>query len=283
MEQRKIDDLTTEEKLLAMSEFGELLKNFTELRDTVSKIVYEFWNRYKSEGDLERMYLDACSKHVKGYQKNEHNYVYFFRNRYNGLIKIGQTTDIVKRFNDIKSICKNYIGMEDALIIEGVIDTSFIKAQRVEKFFHNRYSKYRKFGEWFELPDDVWKDLFETFIGDGEFQDMVSEEDVEKLGLENKLRNIMYVGHPLDKEFNDLLYENDKLVCLSDETIELYIDKITQLISGIEFNLPYLNEDEPFYRVLYMELGDRFQRTKYDLSWYTYEHMKKYYDALASV
>lgn len=271
-----INKLTEEEKVKALKNFSELMTQYETMRKNVSDIVYELKNRYENEEETEKFCTDILSQYIKNYGK-KHNYVYFFRNKYNNLVKIGCTTDIVKRYGDIKSICKNYIGMEDALRIEGIIDTSFIKPEKVEKYLHEKYKNYRKFGEWFEFPDDIWKEIYYLFIEGDCFAEMINDKDVEKLDIPNKIHNIMYVGSPADNEFVKLLSENVKSEEIEKELIEMYIDKLTNMLSGIHFKVNFFNEDEPFYRLLYMDFVDKFVEEKFDLSIYTFEHMKNYY------
>lgn len=276
-----INKLSEAEKQTALNGFAELMKQYEVMRKITSDIVYELKRRYENEDETEKLCTDVLTQYIKNCGK-KHNYVYFFRNKYNNLVKIGCTTDIVKRYGDIRSICKNYIGMEDALTIEGAIDTSFIKPERVEKFLHEKYKKYRKFGEWFEFTDNVWKEIYHLFIEGDDFAEMINDDDVEKLDIQDKVHNIMYVGSPNDKEFVKLLSECSKTKAIEDNLVETYIDKLTNMISGVHFDVKFFDENEPFYRLLYMDFADRFVERKFDISMYTFNHMKNYYDTLAS-
>ena len=44
-------------------------------------------------------------------EKDNFNCVYFIRNKYTNLVKIGSTTDIVRRFSELNSLYKNYLGV----------------------------------------------------------------------------------------------------------------------------------------------------------------------------
>lgn len=268
------------DKIEALNNFGEVMDKFLVLRNTTSDIVYSLREQYKNYSDMDRLYIDSCSHYTVNSKVNAHNYVYFFKNKYTGFIKIGETKNLAKRFNDIRSICKNYLGMDDCLTIEGVIDTSFIKPLKVEQFLHKRYNKYRKYGEWFDIPEEDWKNLYENFITDCEFEDMVSNEDINKLSLHGKLHNIMYIGNPLDIEFNNLLYENNPLKDIPIHLMETYVDSITQLSSGFKFYLSYFDKNEPFYRYLCMELSDYFVEEKYDFKQCSFDSVLNYYNTI---
>lgn len=272
-----INELSEKEKQMALDGFAEFMKQYQIMRNTTSDIVYELKRRYDNRDETEKLCTDILTQYLKNCGK-KHNYVYFFRNRYNNLVKIGCTTNIVKRYGGIRSICKNYIGMEDALIIEGAIDTSFIKPEKVEKFLHEKYGKYRKFGEWFEFPDNVWKELYHLFIEGDDLAEMINDTDAEKLDIQNKMHNIMYVGSPNDKEFVKLLSECSKSNKIEDTLIETYIDALTNMMSGVHFKTKFFDENEPFYRLLYMDFVDRFVERQFDVSMYTFEHMKSYYN-----
>lgn len=271
-----INDVSEEEKILALQNITQIMKQYETMRNTVSNIVYELKNRYDNENETEKFCIDIVSQYVKNHGR-KHNYVYFFRNKYNNFVKIGCTTDLVKRYGDIRSICKNYIGMEDALLTEGAIDTSFIKPEKIEKYLHEKYKKYRKFGEWFEFPKDVWDEIYHLFIDNDNFIDMTNDKDIEKLNVQNKIHNIIYIDSSIDKEFSELLSECSKRKEIGKELIETYIDKITNMLSGIHFRIDLFDEDEAFYRLLYMNFMDKFVEKRVDLYFYTFQHMKDYY------
>lgn len=66
-------------------------------------------------------------------------YVYFIRS--DGLVKIGFSTDVAKRLNNIRVGCPT--GGKLVAAIPGTEDT--------ETYFHKLFSKYRERGEWFRI------------------------------------------------------------------------------------------------------------------------------------
>lgn len=81
--------------------------------------------------------------------------VYFIKNKYTGLIKIGQTSDILKRIATLQSLFKSYFGVEDALKITGLICTFSQKQNKLEHEIHNELKQYRCYGEWFNISQDI--------------------------------------------------------------------------------------------------------------------------------
>lgn len=264
-----------DDKLKAIKGFGDFLEQYTEAHKQVRDIVYELKDRYYKENPVDKMFLDAmCYNH----HQKKYNCVYFIRNIYNNLVKIGCSTDVVTRIKTIRSVCKNYLGMDNTIKLEGIIDTSFINPQIVEKFFHNKYDKYRRFGEWFELPDKEWKLLKKNYIPNAEFLDDMTDDTIsEKLNEHDIIHNIMYIGDIDDDSFNDLLFQEVNYKSPLEDDIEAYVDSITNLLTGIYFQLPKCFQESDFYRFLLLEL-DKFKVEKTMEIPYTFQHMKEWYD-----
>lgn len=87
-------------------------------------------------------------------EKKKHKYskgfVYFIKAD-NGLIKIGKTKDLNKRLDHFTAKLPYRLDLIHSIKTD---DT-----QELEEYFHNKFSKKRKRGEWFELDD---KDIREV-------------------------------------------------------------------------------------------------------------------------
>lgn len=158
------------------------------------------------------------------------------RNKYNGLIKIGYTSNITNRLKEIKSICKNYLGENDAIELLGLIDTSFIKPVEFEHFLHKRYKEYNTFGEWFKFPDSIWKEIEEEYLFDFEYDDTIYYSDLKNLKLRrNQIHGIGFVGSPNDEEFIKFLYGRYQNKYKSNKTdIQEIASQLIQDIFGIK-------------------------------------------------
>lgn len=70
-------------------------------------------------------------------------YTYFFHSPKTGLTKIGRTSNVGLRFQQLR---RKYD--------HGLLAAKVLKGDK-EWDFHQRYSKYRQKGEWFEIPFEV--------------------------------------------------------------------------------------------------------------------------------
>lgn len=277
------DSLTSEQMKCITERFKPMVDEFQINRLMMEKLVYEMKSRYDDLDITEKLLMDTFTYYLKNKDNKNHNYVYFFRNIYTNLVKIGSTTDIVQRFKNIRSVCKNYLGMEDAINICGIIDTAFIEPLEFERFLHERYKQYRKYGEWFELPDIIWEEICNDFICNPKFVDTeTSEKDKSNLNFTGKIYNIAYIGNPDDCEFTEFLYNCCKKERPIDERyLKLYVDKMLQLTCGFQFtkeNLEnyfenYFSENEPFYRYLFMSLSNFFIEPKYNIEYLSFDDM----------
>lgn len=215
-------------------QYPEYNKMWNEIRD----IVGELYRQYK-ELSPEYKFSEDTTRYTY-INKKTGSYVYFIRNKYNNLVKIGSTDNITQRFKTIKSICKNYIGMEDAVELIGLIDTSFIKPVEVEKYFHKKYKQYNKFGEWFDFPTDVWNEIKQLYFFEFDFDDMIDESTKEKFDLGNHIHGINFVGTPCDEEFMEMLYSRYK----NENYGSKELDRLTDIVIQDVFHLGKFSFDE---------------------------------------
>jgi hypothetical protein len=89
--------------------------------------------------------------------------VYFIKNKYTGLVKIGCTSNIKVRYAMLDGLFRNQFGAPDALQILDflLINPRFIL--KVEKMIHATFSNNRRYGEWFEISND---DIESSVFGD---------------------------------------------------------------------------------------------------------------------
>ena len=102
---------------------------------------------------------------------NEHktSVVYFIRNKYNGLLKIGKTNDLQRRINEIES-CFNFLGLDtNELAVEAISYCPYgMNNGKVETYYHNLFKEKRKIGEWFDVSyDELLNSLFVDYIING--------------------------------------------------------------------------------------------------------------------
>lgn len=222
---------------MSLSEYKQN-PDYVKMWNEIRNIVEELYEQYK-EISPEYKFSEDVTKHTYINGKTG-SYVYFIKNKYNNLVKVGSTNNIVQRFKTIKSICKNYIGMEDAVELVGLIDTSFIKPIEVEKYFHKKYKQYNKFGEWFDFPTNVWNSIKRLYFFDFEFDDTINEEERELFNLGNNIHGINFVGNPCDNEFMELLYGRYKNESYNNKEL----DRLTDIVIQDIFHLGGISFDE---------------------------------------
>lgn len=106
---------------------------------------------YKISYIFKCMMLDGFFKEV-----GNTSVVYFIRNEYTGLLKIGKTNNLIKRIREIKGNFL-FLGLEQQkLSIEAISYCPFgINNGIVETYYHNMFKKHRKNGEWFDVDYDL--------------------------------------------------------------------------------------------------------------------------------
>jgi len=92
-------------------------------------------------------------------------FVYFIFSK--GFTKIGKTRDLTHRVRSLQNSCPfkvrilHYIPVSDS--------------SKAEEIFHRHYAKYRKKGEWFELPEEEIKRIRQGIYPDGIKELLVKE------------------------------------------------------------------------------------------------------------
>ena len=170
MEQRK-DVLN---KIISSEDFENTVDKIIE-----NKMSYYNWlkNNIKPKQLLNCEDIDFSFNYALDYvyrcmlMDSEHktSVVYFIRNKYNGLLKIGKTNDLQRRINEIES-CFNFLGLDtNELAVEAISYCPYgMNNGKVETYYHNLFKEKRKIGEWFDVSyDELLNSLFVDYIING--------------------------------------------------------------------------------------------------------------------
>lgn len=170
MEQRK-DALN---KIISSKDFENTVDKIIE-----NKMSYYNWlkNNIKPKQLLNCEDIDFSFNYALDYvyrcmlMDSEHktSVVYFIRNKYNGLLKIGKTNDLQRRINEIES-CFNFLGLDtNELVVEAISYCPYgMNNGKVETYYHNLFKEKRKIGEWFDVSyDELLNSLFVDYIING--------------------------------------------------------------------------------------------------------------------
>lgn len=170
MEQRK-DALN---KIISSKDFENTVNKIIE-----NKMSYYNWlkNNIKPKQLLSCEDIDFSFNYALDYvyrcmlMDNEYktSIVYFIRNKYNGLLKIGKTNDLQRRINEIER-CFNFLGLDtNELAVEAISYCPYgMNNGKVETYYHNLFKEKRKIGEWFDVSyDELLNSLFVDYIING--------------------------------------------------------------------------------------------------------------------
>ena len=170
MEQRK-DALN---KIISSKDFENTVDKIIE-----NKMSYYNWlkNNIKPKQLLNCEDIDFSFNYALDYvyrcmlMDSEHktSVVYFIRNKYNGLLKIGKTNDLQRRINEIEN-CFNFLGLDtNELVVEASSYCPYgMNNGKVETYYHNLFKEKRKIGEWFDVSyDELLNSLFVDYIING--------------------------------------------------------------------------------------------------------------------
>ena len=170
MEQRK-DALN---KIISSKDFENTVDKIIE-----NKMSYYNWlkNNIKPKQLLNCEDIDFSFNYALDYvyrcmlmdSKHKTSVVYFIRNKYNGLLKIGKTNDLQRRINEIES-CFNFLGLDtNELAVEAISYCPYgMNNGKVETYYHNLFKEKRKIGEWFDVSyDELLNSLFVDYIING--------------------------------------------------------------------------------------------------------------------
>lgn len=166
MEQRK-DVLN---KIISSEDFENTVDKIIE-----NKMSYYNWlkNNIKLNcGDIDFSFnyaLDYVYRCMLMDSEHKSSIVYFIRNKYNGLLKIGKTNNLQRRINEIEN-CFNFLGLDtNELVVEAISYCPYgMNNGKVETYYHNLFKEKRKIGEWFDVSyDELLNSLFVNYIING--------------------------------------------------------------------------------------------------------------------
>ena len=103
---------------------------------------------------------------MNDYTSNDH-VVYLMKNIRSGLVKIGMTNDVYRRWYELRRAYSEYVFVRYALIV-----SDRQHAFKLETALHRHFSNARRLGEWFDLStSDVLAHIYIT----SDLREMVSD------------------------------------------------------------------------------------------------------------
>ena len=194
IEQRKSDF----EKFIESDLFNETVE--TILSNNI--MYYDWLKKYILKGSKNKTqqaiddginYIYKCMV-LDGYIKgNTTSVVYFIRNEYNGLLKIGKTNNLSRRMKEIEQ-CYTFLGMNTQKIkLEAISYCPFnMDNSQVESYYHDLYKENRVIGEWFNISyDQLFNDFDITMIID---EILDSKEPKKPLDIEYIKKEALIFG-----------------------------------------------------------------------------------------
>lgn len=157
--------------------------------------------------------------------------VYFIRNEYNGMIKIGKTKNLSRRIQQIGAHFMQ-CGLEPKLKIVMLHLTFPRFITKLENYYHTRFKNNRKYGEWFnvdakKLTDvDNFGDGFEFMGNDGT---LVCFEEYEQLAIEKGTTKIC-LKHDADFYMDYLKFDPAIKLCVHECLHETHNNQKPQLM-----------------------------------------------------
>lgn len=188
------------------------------------KEYYDFLFKNMSQKDLTEIYKSYyCVNSLPD------SYVYLIKNHYNGYIKIGTSQDPYERLKQISSMLKNSCGIDEHLLdIISICYCPHNDGYQIENYFHKKFSKYKKYGEWYDFGDDYYDTIGDYFP---EYINVMEYEDFKGVDIDG-FKYVKYEALPLENFIYLLfgiyakgLYEESSY---SKETINLSLSKSLQ-------------------------------------------------------
>lgn len=159
-------------KILELEEFDNTIKSIIQNRMYFYNVLKEYFlKNWKPNGILANpnsyfnYAIDYCFRcmvmdgKISGFCNT--NVVYFIRNEYTGLLKIGKTNNLKRRIHEINRAF-NFLGFDiQKLTVEAISYCPFgVSNSKIETYYHNKCKEYRVNGEWFDIsPDFLYENL----------------------------------------------------------------------------------------------------------------------------
>lgn len=227
-------------------------KNF---KDTVNKIVKNkiaYYNWLKNNIKIKPLQngLDFSFNYTLDYiykcmlmdKKCSSSIIYFIRNEYNGLLKIGKTNNLQRRIKEIEN-CFNFLGLDTSkLVVEAISYCPYgMNNGKVETYYHNLFKEKRKNGEWFDISyEELVDSLYVDYIINGVIVTVEDENDfpngVKKLTLaENNYETLKEnISNALKEDISKQLGIFDMFYCLKKNDNITYSEELFNYIMSLD-------------------------------------------------
>ena len=186
---REIIEIQEDSRQRVISETNDILRSIRNRQEKYLEMIFS---------GISDSFLKTICATAEQIDKELTGGVYFIKNEYNGMIKIGCTDDIGERFSQIKSGF-THLGMEPKLELIGMVLVFPKYKRQVENDFHQMFKCKREIGEWFNITKEEVYDqiLSETdkfeFINDV----LIDYTDYERDFFKNITRDYKVTEHEI--------------------------------------------------------------------------------------
>ena len=150
-----------------ITESGRFDRNlyYKEVTEGANKIFTELFGELSSsqvDDIIQSFSIKQSNKSI--FRKSSFGWIYFIKDEDRDLVKIGMTDDIIKRFSQLKTNYK-FCGLQGKLkTIALCAVNGRYNLRNVEKFFHNMFSKYHNYMEWYTIDEEVLSCMLNEYI-----------------------------------------------------------------------------------------------------------------------
>lgn len=207
--------------------------------------------------------------------KIKSEFVYFIYNKYTKLVKIGMSNNPIQRLKSLNSTFKTQFGLNDALELLGVKFIPSGKKEQVEKLYHNKFSKYRRNGEWFEIDRNYI--LQEILIGSlyCNFKiDFDTDDFYENEGFRKQIKFLTPSKSELFIFALDTMDEQTLKISGNNIDTATFIKKIIADNLCEKYGYRYLN----FYGIDIRDFKEPFSASSDNLTWEIFKWLYKNYN-----
>lgn len=234
---------------------NKLFEIYEQLLTIRSKEIKESYKKLFSKTDTKTL-----SEYYMTYYAKVHMhpaFVYFLYNKYTKLIKIGKSDNPFHRMNTLNSMFKNNFGVENALSMLRVVFIPYGDGFKAEKLYHEKYSKYRIYGEWFSVDvNTITEDLPEFLSYDTD--NLLPNEGFPDIYFE-EVDDFNFITFALDT-----LDEYTFKICSEDSQMATYVKRIIYNKIRSDFQKEEISFTNIFANCCY---GDGFTTETKNLVW----------------
>jgi len=223
----------------------ELIRIFADVSDEIIGHIYESAISYNEE-------MKSC--------------VYFIKNEYTGLIKIGCTDNLVRRMKELKSLFSLLAMNGNKLKIVGLAVTFPRYGNKLEKQFHYLFNEYRVCGEWFDIKNKVIEEFLLEYANNA-----MIINDVPVNFDDNESRFFKPISKSYELSLEDIGIEQN-LFCIN-QFLNSVLSKQNQLMKIVES----INKNQTGFCYEYYHKTQSLCRTgtSFDGKSITFEEIKK--------